>query len=148
MSETTTETTNNKKSNKKLIFGGIALVALIAILAAVFAVFGPKTSKGAKAITLNVVDNAGSTTTYDVNTDAEYLGEVFDEVDGLTVEGTQGDYGLYIQKVNGLSADYETDGAYWALYVNDEYGQYSADTQPVTDGDVYGLVYESANATE
>lgn len=147
MSETTTETTNNK-SNKKLIFGGIAFVALIAILATVFAIFGPKASKGAKAITLNVVDNAGSTTTYDVNTDAEYLGEVFDEIDGLTVDGTQGDYGLYINAVNGLSADYETDGAYWALYVNDEYGQYSADTQPVTDGDTYALVYELANATE
>ena len=59
----------------------------------------------------------------------------------MTVEGTEGDYGLYIDTVNGLTADYAEDGAYWSIYVNGEYGSYSADQQPVADGDVYGLVY-------
>ena len=61
--------------------------------------------------------------------------------DDLTVEGADGDYGLYIDTVNGLTADYAVDGAYWSIYVNGEYGNYSADQQPVADGDVYGLVY-------
>ena len=38
-------------------------------------------------------------------------------------------------------SDYAVDGAYWSIYVNGEYGNYSADQQPVADGDVYGLVY-------
>ena len=43
-----------------------------------------------------------------------------------------------------MEANFE-DGsnAYWAIYVNDEYGMYSLDTQPVTDGDSYALVYET-----
>ena len=123
------------KGNGKKIGIGIAIVAVI------FLVARPKASKGAKAVTIEVTDNEGQVTKYETNTDAEYLGEVFDEIDDLTVEGTVGDYGLYIDSVNGVLADYAADGAYWSIYVNGEYGNYSADMQPVADGDVFGLVY-------
>ena len=89
-----------------------------------------------------MVDNQGKETAYEARTDKEYLGEVFDEIDGLTVEGTESTYGLYIETVNGLAADYDTDGAYWSLYVNGEYGSNSADSQPITDGDAYTIKYE------
>lgn len=136
------ETNNSvKKSNKKIIIGVVALIAVIAIVAVIFSVARPKASKGAKAVTIEVTDNEGQVTKYETNTDAEYLGEVFDEIDDLTVEGTVGDYGLYIDSVNGVLADYTADGAYWSIYVNGEYGNYSADMQPVADGDVFGLVY-------
>ncbi len=136
------ETNNSvKKSNKKVIIGVVALIAVIAIVAVIFLVARPKASKGAKAVTIEVTDNEGQVTKYETNTDAEYLGEVFDEIDDLTVEGTVGDYGLYIDSVNGVLADYAADGAYWSIYVNGEYGNYSADMQPVADGDVFGLVY-------
>ena len=130
-----------KKSNKKLIIGIVALVAVVAILAVVFIVFKPGTSKGAKAVTIEVTDNNEQTTSYNVNTDAEYLSEVFDEIDDLVVEGTTSEYGLYIDTVNGVTADFNVDGAYWAIYVNGDYGMYGADQQPVTDGDTYSLVY-------
>lgn len=100
------------------------------------------TAEGSKHVTITVVDNEQNETTYEANTDAEYLKEVFDEIDDLVVEGDDSEYGLYITTVNGLTADYNTDGAYWAIYVNDEYGMYGADQQPVTDGDAYKLVYE------
>ncbi len=138
MSQINAET---KKSNKKVIIGIVVLVAIIAIFALVYAIAKPKANQGAKAVTIEVTDNEGKTTTYETRTDAEYLSQVFDEIDDLTVEGTEGDYGLYIDTVNGLTADYAADGAYWSIYVNGEYGNYSADKQPVTDGDVYGLVY-------
>ena len=132
----------NKKSNKKIIIGIIAIVAVIAVLCGVYFMNRPTTSVGGKAITIEVTDDASTTTTYEVSTDAEYLSEVFDEVDGLTVEGSESEYGLYIETVNGLTADYDVDGAYWSIYVNGEYGMYGADSQPVTDGDTYSLVYE------
>lgn len=130
-----------KKSNKKLIIGIVCLVAVIAILAVVFIVCKPGTTKGAKAVTIEVTDNNEQTTTYNVNTDAEYLSEVFDEIDDLVVEGTTSEYGLYIDTVNGVTADYNVDGSYWAIYVNGDYGMYGADQQPVADGDTYALVY-------
>lgn len=141
MSETT-----NKKSSKKLIIAIVALVVLIAVFVGAYFLLAPKASEGAKAITIKVVDDAGAQTAYDVNTDAEYLAEVFDEVDGLTVEGTEDDYGLYITTVNGLTADFDADGAYWSIYVNGEVGMNGASSQPVVDGDEYSLVYEVYNA--
>ncbi len=138
MTQTTSQT---NKSNKKIIIGIAVLVAIIAIFAVVYVIAKPKANQGSKTVTIEVTDNEGKITSYETKTDAEYLGEVFDEVDGLTVEGTEGDYGLYIDTVNGLTADYTADGACWSIYVNGEYGNYSADKQPVSDGDVYGLVY-------
>ena len=141
MSETT-----NKKSNKKLIIISAVVIALIVIFAAMYLIFSPKATAGAKSVTVTVVDDTGAGTAYDADTDAEYLAEVFDEIDGLTVEGSESEYGLFIETVNGLTADYDKDGAYWSIYVNGEYGQYGADSQPVNDGDEFSLVYETYSA--
>lgn len=138
--------TSTRKSNKKLIISCAVLAVLIAVFAVFFFVFGPKASEGSKSVTLTVVDDTGSKTVYEAKTDAAYLSEVFEEIDNLSVEGSQGDYGLYIETVNGLTADYNKDGAYWSIYVNNEYGQFAADAQPVTDKDEYSLVYETSNA--
>lgn len=135
-------TETKKQGNKKLLSGIAILALLIVALGAIYFIFAPKASEGSKTITLSVVDDTGAETTYDVKTDAEYLREVFDEVEGLTVVGTDGDYGLYIDTVNGVTADFNANGAYWSIYVNGEVAQNGADTQPVTDGDDYSLVYE------
>ena len=60
----------------------------------------------------------------------------------FTYESSTSDYGMYISSVNGLKAD-DTKKTYWAIYVNGEYGQYGADSQPVNDGDEYALKLES-----
>lgn len=129
---------------KKLLLGILAIVLVVAALLTAYFVFRPNTSGGTKSVVIDVTDDTGTVTEYKRKTDAQYLAQVFDEIDGLTVEGEMGDYGLYIQKVNGLSAVYEIDGAYWAIYVNGEYGSYGTDAQPVNDGDTFGLVYEKA----
>ena len=139
----------NQKSSKSLIIAVVAVVAVIAILAIVYFVASPKTgAAGAKSITLEVIDDQGSETAYSVNTDAAYLSEAFDDIAGLTVEGDESEYGLYINTVNGLTADYDADGAYWAIMVNGEYGMYGADSQPVADGDDFELVYTVYEAAE
>ena len=56
----------------------------------------------------------------------------------------ESEYGIMVEYVNEERASFTEDGAYWALYVNGEYGQYGADAQPVTDGDTYAWVYELA----
>ena len=92
--------------------------------------------------------SAGNTTEYELITDAEFLKQAMDELSengsGFSYSGTVGDYGIMVEVINGESAVYEKDGAYWALYVNGEYGQYGADAQPVTDGDDYSWKYEAA----
>ncbi|MBP3196808.1 MAG: DUF4430 domain-containing protein [Butyrivibrio sp.] len=135
-----------KNNTKKIIIGVVILIVLIALFAVIWNKFSAKPTKGAKNITVEVVDNEGATTDYTLDTDAEYLRQAMDELgdQGFSYEGTESEYGIMIEYVNELRADYTADGAYWAIYVNGEYGQYGVDTQPVTDGDTYTFKYELA----
>lgn len=134
-----------KKLNKGLYIGIGALVLLIAVLACVYYFLGPRGTKGAKEYTLEVVNDVGETTTYTGHTDQEFLRpalEELQEAEAFTIEGEESEYGLFVKTVNGVTADFAADGAYWALYVNGEYSNYGVDSQPVTDGDTYALRYE------
>ena len=117
-----------------------ALLALT-VFAGALAACGSK-NEGKHKITVEVVDDQGETKSYQSSTDAEVLYDALLEIDGLTLDGYESDYGFYITGVNGLTADYDADGAYWSLYVNGEYGSYGIESQPVADGDTYRLAYE------
>lgn len=93
-----------------------------------------------KSFVFEVVDKDGKKTQTTIETSGEYVGIVLQEL-GL-IEGEQGDYGLYIKKVNGITADYNIDGTYWAFYVNDAYAMASADLTPIVDGEVYSFRVE------
>lgn len=134
--------TENKKTNKKAIIGVVALIVIIAVLAAVYFVFRAKPVTGSKEITIEVVDNEQETTTYELKTDAEYLRQAMEEAEGLTFSGTESEFGLMVDTVNGIYADYSADGAYWSIYVNGDYGNYGVDSQPVLDGDTFTIKYE------
>ena len=133
-----------KKFNKKALIGVVAMIAVIAVMATVFVTFRAKPVAGSKEIVIEVVDNNQETTTYELKTDAEYLEQAMEEADGLTYSGTEGPYGLMIDTVNGLTANFNTDGAYWSFYVNDEYCMYGMSEQPVLDGDTFTIKYETS----
>ena len=90
-------------------------------------------------ITVTVVDDKGVSTDFEIKTDAGNLGEAL--LEAKLVEGEMGDYGLYIKTVNGLRADYDLDGAYWALSKNGEYLMTGADKTSIADGEHYELTY-------
>lgn len=133
-----------KTSNKKIVIAAVALVVVAAVFAEIYFVLSPKAAEGSKSITIEVVDDQTNSTMYEVNTDAEYLGDAIRETEGLTVEGTESEYGLMVDTVNGIVADYNTNGAYWAFYVNGEYCNYGMDEQPILDGEEYQIVYTAA----
>lgn len=133
--------TESKKTSKKAIIAVIALAVLIALFALVYHFAAPKPVEGAKTLTIEVVDDKENTASYEVHTDAEYLRQAMEETDGLTFDGTESEYGLMVETVNGVTADYNTDGAYWAFYVNGEYCSYGIDSQPVNDGETYSIIY-------
>ena len=127
------------KKNGKLIAAAIAVAALAVLFAGVWHFTRPAVSQGAKTVTVEVVHKDESKKTFIYHTDAEYLGEVI-QAEGL-VKGEEGDYGLYIKEVDGETADYDTDGAYWAFYQGGEYASLSVDQTPIQDGDAFSLVY-------
>ena len=54
----------------------------------------------------------------------------------------EGDYGLYVKTVNGVTADYDVDQTYWAFYINGEYASTGVDATSVTAGDTYSFKVE------
>ena len=129
-----------KKNTRRIVIALVVLVVLVAAILIVYTVAGPDTTEGSKQITLEVIYEDGSSETYEISTDAEYLHEAI--ADTVTLEGEDSDYGFTIYTVNGVTADWN-DNVYWAIYVNGEYGMYAVDQQPVSDGDSFQLIYES-----
>lgn len=130
----------SKKSNKKVILAVVILAVVIAAMAAVFFMFRLKPVAGSKAITIEVVNSAKESKVYELKTDAEYLRQAMEEAKGLEFSGTESEYGLTVENINGEGTDFN-NGSYWAFYVNDGYCNYGIDTQPVYDGDAFQIVY-------
>jgi len=123
----------SKQKKTTILLVAVAVVLVIAALIC-WVTLKPRPSEGAKEITVNVTHTDGSTRTEDIHTDAEYLSEALEPYE--LISGEESEYGLFITEVDGEIAD-GTDGSYWVFDVNGAMGEYGADTQPVSDGDVY-----------
>lgn len=136
------EQEKNKLSRKKIILGLSILVVLVVGAIFAYKIFSPKPVKGSKSITVTVIDDKGTNTTYEQTTDAEFLREALEEIENLTIEGEESDYGLYVKTINDVTADYDVNGAFWSFSVNGELCNNGIDTQPVYDGDSFEITYE------
>ncbi len=96
--------------------------------------------EGSTKFAFTVTDQDGNETGFEIHTDKETVGEALLEV-GL-IEGEESEYGLYVKKVNGITADYDKDGVYWAFYVNGEYAQSGVDSTTITEGETYSFKVE------
>ena len=127
--------------NKKIVLAIVALVAVIGIFLGVYFATRPETQQGAKEISVVVVYKDGTQKTFTYHTDEEYLDKVLLS-EGL-IEGYTGQYGFVIEKVDGQAAIWETDSAYWSLYIGEEYATTGISETPVYDGSTFKLIYES-----
>ena len=96
---------------------------------------GATVGKGATAFTVEVAQLDGTSITFTVNTDKATVGEALLEL-GI-VAGDDTEYGLYVKTVNGVTVDYDTDGKYWAFYVDGEYAATGVDSTDITAGATY-----------
>lgn len=94
--------------------------------------------EGAKTVQVEVKAGEKSVV-FTVKTDEAILGDALIAY-GL-IEGDEGAYGLYIKKVNGITADYDIDGSYWGFYKNGEYMMTGVDGTEFADGEHYEFVY-------
>ena len=101
---------------------------------------GDTVGEGAVSFPLLIADKDGNEVNITVNTDADTVGAALLEL-GL-IAGDESEYGLYVKTVNGITADYDTDGTYWAFYINGEYAMTGVDATPITDGESYALNVE------
>lgn len=89
---------------------------------------------------VSVTDKEGAETDFEIHTDKETVGEAL--LDLELIDGEEGEYGLYVKTVNGITADYDKDGVYWAFYINGEYASTGVDATPITEGEQYSFKVE------
>ena len=107
---------------------------------------GATVGEGKTAFTVEVVQMDGTAIKFTVNTDKATVGEAL--LDLGIVAGDTTEYGLYIKTVNGVTLDYDADGAYWTFYINGEYASTGVDSTNIEAGATYTLKCESAATNE
>ena len=136
-----TDPKSSPKINLKRILAAVLFALLIAALGLIYLCFSEKPVFGSKSVTIEVIPSSEKKTVYALRTDAQYLRQAMEEADGLTFDAQEGPYGLMVSAVNGETADYSKDGAYWGFFVNGAYCNYGIDQQPVHDGDAFTIAY-------
>lgn len=94
--------------------------------------------EGERSFLFTVTDGEGKETAFEIHTDKTVVGEALQEL-GL-IEGEEGQYGLYVKKVNGITADYDTTGTYWAFYIDGNMAPTGVDMTEIVAGESYGFV--------
>ena len=102
----------------------------------------PVLGEGENVFIFSVFDQDGKETAYEIHTNQTIVGEALQEL-GL-LEGEEGAYGLYVTVVNGIRADYDKDGVYWAFYIDGEYAMSGVDVTEIEAGRSYAFKVEKA----
>lgn len=94
---------------------------------------GSVIGQGEKHIYVTATDSVNQELigTFEFYTDAENIGDALMEYGFIS--GDDSDYGLYVKVVNGVKAEYETNGTYWAFYVNGDLATTGVSSTPVED---------------
>ena len=102
----------------------------------------PVLGEGENVFVFSVFDKDGRETAYEIHTNKTIVGEALQEL-GL-LEGEEGAYGLYVTVVDGIRADYDKDGVYWAFYIDGEYAMSGVDKTEIEAGRSYAFKVEKA----
>lgn len=129
--------------NKKWILAVVALALVAALFVGIYLATRPETTQGSKTYTVTVVHADGSVKEFTYHTDEEYLGAAL-LAEGL-ITGFESQYGLTVESVDGETAIWDTDKAYWSLYIGEEYAMTGVSTTPVNDGDSFKWVYTATD---
>lgn len=101
---------------------------------------GSTIGEGATSFPFTVTDGEGVESTFTVLTDKTVVGDAL--LDTGIIAGEDGDFGLYVKTVNGITADFDTDGTYWAFYIDGEYAMSGVDKTDIVPGTAYAMKVE------
>ena len=127
-----------KLKNNKLLLAVIAFVAVIALFLTVYFVTRPTGTQGTKTFTLTIVHGDGSTKTESITTSQEFLAPALREEGFIGDEGIE--TGMYLT-VDGETANWDPDQAYWSIYIGTEYATAGLNDIAIEDGASYKLEY-------
>ena len=128
------------KNKKQILWAGILLAAIL-VLTGIYGIYRATAGKGdagGKTITVQVIHSDGTTNTFPIETDAEYLADAL--VESEIVEDNQSTYGLYILTADGETAN-EGNQEWWCITKGGEGLNTGASETPISDGEVYELTF-------
>lgn len=137
----------------KFNFRSVLSLVLVAAMVLMFAGCGQKTQEPEvpqnqqevqeKSFVFEVVELDGSKKEFTVKYDEEKtVGEAL--VEEKLISGSDSQYGLMVDTVNGQKYTYDDDKVYWAFYVDGEYAMTGVDSTNIEDGKVYCFKAEKA----
>lgn len=103
---------------------------------------GDTIGNGSTAFHFVITDEKGKETNIEVKTDETTVGDALQKLH--VISGTEGDYGLFVDTVNGITVDYDKDHKYWAFYVDGEYASTSVSKTKIDPEAVYMFKMEEA----
>lgn len=112
------------------------ILSLIMLFMVIYCHSQKQTNDEEKNIIVNVVLTDGSSKEISISTKERYLGKAL--ISEKIIEGKMGTYGLFIEKVNGISAN-ENKKEWWCLAKSGEVVTSSVDMTPIYDGDTFEL---------
>jgi hypothetical protein len=124
---------------KKVLTVSLACLMLLCSLFFVTSCIGGE-SETELTFTFEVVHLDGTQKTFEVKTYKTMLGDAL--VEKGYISGHQSQYGLTVETVDGETLDWNTSGAYWALYQNGEYSPTGVDLTKIVDGATYSFKAE------
>lgn len=95
--------------------------------------------EGETVFTFTVTFEDATMHIYEVSTDAATVGEALVEV-GL-IEGEDSEYGMFVNTVDGVTLDWDSDAAYWAFYIDGDMAMSGVDTTDIVEGSTYTFAY-------
>ena len=137
----------------KINFRSVLSLVLVAAMVLMFAGCGqapqePETPQNQqevqeKSFAFQVVELDGTKKEFTVKYDSEKsVGEAL--VNEGLISGSDSQYGLMADTVNGQKYNYDDDKVYWAFYIDGEYAMTGVDATPIEDGKVYCFKAEKA----
>lgn len=129
------------KTRKLVVILAAVLVVVVAAFAVIMITQKPETDKGAKDICVTVVYEDKSEKEFEINTDAEYLGEALLEEKLVTAQEYESGFYTYI---DGVRADYTADGAWWCVTKDGEDVMVGMNELPIADGDNFEITHTPA----
>lgn len=96
--------------------------------------------QGKTSFTFEVVQKDKTKTVFTIKTDEKTVGSALVKLN--LIAGDKSAAGLYVKSVNGITADYDIDGTYWAFYVNGVYATQGVDSTKIVSGSTYSFKIE------
>lgn len=91
--------------------------------------------EGSKVFYFVAVDLEGNESKYEIHSDATFVGEAL--IEHSLIDGDDGEYGLYVKTVNGITLDWDKDAKYWSFLVGGDYAMTGCDMTEIEDGVTY-----------